>query len=222
MRTPHETSASAGVTVAVRERTLVIETATAACSVALIEGERVVARAHEVVGRGHAERLVAMIADLPDGGRAGTILVDCGPGSFTGIRVGIAAALGLSLGWQAPIAGFSSLAIVAAAAVEAQGGPLAVVLEGGHGEVFMQAYSPMLAPLAPLVSLKPADAVAALAGMRAAGNGVRHLLAIDPSIDAVEALPDAADALLLLADLRDLPPRPIYGRPPDAKPATPR
>ena len=160
-----------------------------------------------------------MIADLPGGGRAGSILVDCGPGSFTGIRVGIAAALGLSLGWQVEIAGFSSLALVAAAGVAARGGPLAVVLEGGHGEVFMQAYSPSLAPYAPLVSLKPAAAIAAIGGLPAIGNGVRHLIALDPSIDASEMLPDAADAVLLPAALRTLAPRPVYGRPPDAKPA---
>lgn len=199
------------------ERTLVIETATAACSIALIEGTRVVAHAHEVVGRGHAERLVAMIADLPHGGRADEILVDCGPGSFTGIRVGLAAALGLALGWTAEVAGFSSLALVAAAGIARRGGPLAVVLEGGHGEVFMQPYSPTLDPLAPLVSLRPADALAALGGLPAIGNGVRHLLALDPTIDAVEALPDAADAVLLPEALRRLPPRPVYGRPPDAQ-----
>ena len=199
------------------ERTLVIETATAASSIALIEQGTAIACAHEVVGRGHAERLVAMIADLPDGGRAGAILVDCGPGSFTGIRVGLAAALGLALGWGARVAGFSSLALVAAAGIAGRGGPLAVVLEGGHGEVFMQAYSPMLAALAPAVSLRPADALAALAGLPAIGNGVRHLLALDPSIDAVEALPDAADAVLLPEALRTLPARSVYGRPPDAR-----
>ena len=163
-----------------------------------------------------------MIADLPGGGRADTILVDCGPGSFTGIRVGIAAALGLSLGWQAAVTGFSSLAVVAAAAMAVRGQALAVVLEGGHGEVFMQVYSPMLAPLAPLVSLPPAAALVAIGDLPAIGNGVRHLLAIYPSIDAAEALPDAADAVLLPPALRDLPPRPLYGRPPDAKPTVVR
>ena len=62
-------------------RTLVIDTATAACSVALIERDAVIARDHLVVGRGHAEQLVPMIARLPDGGRAariGTALVPTG------------------------------------------------------------------------------------------------------------------------------------------------
>jgi len=61
---------------------LVIETATAACSVALVEDGRVVAALHEVVGRGHAERLLPMIAELPDGGRARHILVDVGPAAL--------------------------------------------------------------------------------------------------------------------------------------------
>ena len=73
-----------------------------------------IAAAHEVVGRGHAERLVPMIASLPGEGRATRILVDVGPGSFTGVRVGLAAALGLSIGWGAEVGGYSSLALLAA------------------------------------------------------------------------------------------------------------
>lgn len=201
-------------------RTLVIETATAACSVALIDGGTVIAAAHEVVGRGHAERLVPMIAELPEGGRAPRILVDCGPGSFTGVRVGIAAARGLALGWGAEACCFSSLALLAASGFAANPGwtSLAVVLEGGHGEVFMQAFDAPLTPLGALASLKPEAALAALAGRPAIGNGVRFLRSLGVDALLTEALPCAADAVLLPPALAALPPRPIYGRAPDARP----
>ncbi len=201
-------------------RLLVIETATAACSIALIEGGALIAETHVEVGRGHAERLVPMIAELPDGGRADAILVDCGPGSFTGIRVGIAAARGLAFGWGVPVHGFSSLPVVAAGAFAVNPGidALAVVLEGGHGEVFMAAYNRQLAQFAPFASLTPDAALTQLGGRVAIGNGVRHLAALNDSLDLREALPRAADARLLPAALTALPPRPIYGRAPDAKP----
>ena len=73
-------------------RTLVIDTATKACSVALFEGETLSASRFEVIGRGHAERLLPLIAQLPEKGRADRIVVHVGPGSFTGILIGVAAA----------------------------------------------------------------------------------------------------------------------------------
>lgn len=202
-------------------RTLVIETATDACSVALLEDASVLDFRHGVVGRGHAERLVPMIAELPDAGRADRILVDCGPGSFTGVRVGLAAARGLAIGWGAEVLGFSSLAVVAAAAFAEAAGrdTLAVVLEGGHGEVFVQEFGgDPLTEAAPFVSLKPEAALERLGSQRAVGNGVHRLLALDPNHPAVEALPDARDARLLPQALATLAPRPLYGRAPDAKP----
>lgn len=199
---------------------LVIETATAACSVALIRDGAVMAQLHDVVGRGHAERLIPMIAELPGGGRAGQILVDCGPGSFTGIRVGIAAARGLALGWGAAVSGFSSLPLIAAAAFSADPvlDDLAVVMEGGHGEVFMQAFARPLSEAGPFASLKPDAALAALDSRPAIGNGVHHLAARAVGLDLREALPHAADAVLLPPAFTALPARPIYGRAPDAKP----
>ena len=201
-------------------RTLVIETATQSCSVALIADGRVIAARHDVVGRGHAERLVPMIAELPEGGRAERILVDVGPGSFTGVRVGIAAARGLKLGWGASVGGFSSLALVAAAALRDQPLPtevafVAAVLEAGHGEVFLQRFDASLSPLDDVRSMPPAEAAALIGDAPAVGNGVHRLE--DLVADRRQALPDAADLLLLPPALADLPPRPLYGRAPDAK-----
>ncbi len=200
-------------------RTLVIETATAACSVALIEDGVVIARDHVEVGRGHAERLLPMIAALPDGGRADAILVDCGPGSFTGVRVGLAAARGLGIGWGVPVRGYSSLAIVAAAAMaDTADDAVVAVLDGGHGEVFQQSFSASLTPIDAMASRPPADAVAMLAGRRAVGQGVARLRTADPSIAADDRLPDAANAVFLAPAMTALPPAPLYGRAPDAVP----
>lgn len=203
-------------------RTLVIETATAACSVALIDAGTVIAQAHEVVGRGHAERLIPMIAGLPGGGRAEAILVDCGPGSFTGIRVGIAAARGLALGWGARLTGYSSLNLLAAAAFAAgTADDLAIILEGGHGEVFLQGFAMPFRETSPFASLRPEAALALLAGRSAIGNGVRFLTALDSAVRGCDRLPAAADAIVLPPHWAALAPTPIYGRAPDAKPLVP-
>ena len=197
-------------------RTLVIDTSAAACSVALLDGTRVVDFRHEVVGRGHAERLVPMIGELADGGRADAVLVDCGPGSFTGIRVGIAAARALGIGWGVPVHGYSSVALIAASAVaEHDATRIAVVLEGGHGEVFVAPFDRLL-PAGPLASLTPEAAVAAIGDRAVFGTGVRWIGT------GTELIPDAREARLLPDELRHLPPAPIYGRAPDAKPMAAR
>ncbi len=198
-------------------RTLVIDTATAACSVALIEGRTVIAETHDVVGRGHAEHLMPMIAALPDGGRANTILVDCGPGSFTGIRVGLAAARALGLGWGVPVHGYSSMAAVAAAAGSAEA-MIGIALIGGHGELFVQRYATSpLAPIGSLQSLIPGAAAVALPDAEIFGSGADQLVDARGSGHAHHRLPRASDSLLLPIALTQLAPRPIYGRGADAK-----
>jgi tRNA threonylcarbamoyl adenosine modification protein YeaZ len=196
---------------------LVIDSATAACSAALLgEDGGVIDQRHEIVGRGHAERLVPMIADLLGGRVPASILVDCGPGSFTGVRVGLAAAHGLAIGWKVTLAGYSSLALIAAASGETQ---VAVALVGGHGELFVQSYGgEPIAPLDALRSLAPADAAAAVSADLVLGSGAEALVAARGSGRWRDALPRAADARLLPLALRSLAPRPIYGRAPDAKP----
>jgi tRNA threonylcarbamoyl adenosine modification protein YeaZ len=200
-------------------RTLVIDTATAACSVALIDQGSVIAEAHEVVGRGHAERLMPMIAALPDGGRADAILVDCGPGSFTGVRVGLAAARALGLGWGIGVHGYSSMAAIAAAA-DCTEPTIGIALIGGHGELFVQRYATNpLAPASPLESLTPQAAAGAIPDTHLFGSGAAQLVAARGSGEAHDRLPRAADATLLSADLTRLAPSPIYGRGADARPA---
>ncbi|HEY5721570.1 MAG TPA: tRNA (adenosine(37)-N6)-threonylcarbamoyltransferase complex dimerization subunit type 1 TsaB [Allosphingosinicella sp.] len=195
---------------------LVIDSATAACSVALLDGGEVVAELYEEIGRGHAERLLPMISELLGTRRPSSILADCGPGSFTGVRVGIAAAHGLAIGWQIPLAGYSSMAIVAAAA-EAE--EVAVALAGGHGQLFVQSYrNAPLEPIDDLRSLTPAEAAGAVAAGLVMGSGAEALVSARGHGRAVAALPRAGHAALLPEKLRSLPARPIYGRAPDARP----
>ena len=198
---------------------LVIDCATAACSVALLGADgSVIDAAHEVVGRGHAERVLPMIETVLAGRRPGSILVDCGPGSFTGLRVGLAAAQGLAIGWGIPVAGYSSMALIAAASGEAAA---AVALTGGHGELFVQDYGgDPIAPLGELRSLSPDAAAAAIAAPLVLGSGAKALVEARGHGEWRDALPSAADAWSLPPALRALPPRPIYGRGPDARPMT--
>ena len=199
---------------------LVIDSATAACSAALIEaGGVLVDERHERVGRGHAERLMPMIAELLDGRRPDSILVDCGPGSFTGVRVGLAAAHGLAIGWGVPLSGYSSLALLAAATSGER--EVAVALHGGHGELFVQSYGgEPLAPLDELRSLAPEAAAQAVSAELVVGSGAEALVAARGHGRSIDRLPRAADARLLPEALRKLPARPIYGRAPDARPMT--
>jgi universal bacterial protein YeaZ len=198
---------------------LVIDTASEACSAALFDDATLLDFRHELIGRGHAERLVPLIAELNDGGRAAAIAVGCGPGSFAGVRIGVAAARALALGWGVPVEGFSSLALVAAVAAkelaEADGG--LVVMEGGHGQWFVQPFAADLEPAAEVRSLLPDEAVA-LPHALVVGNRAEAFIARRGHGRAVPALPDARAFALLPRVALFADPSPIYGRAPDAKP----
>ena len=195
---------------------LAIDTATAACSVALFDGNQLIAERYELVGRGHAEKLLPMIEALLGARRPRSVLVDCGPGSFTGVRVGLAAAHGLAIGWEAPLAGYSSLALLAAKVQESE---MASALQAGHGELFVQTFGgDPLTPMDEMRSLAPAEAAQIITAAFVIGNGAEMLVDRRGYGQAIDALPRAADVHLLPPLLRSLPPRPIYGRAPDAKP----
>ncbi|RJY08057.1 tRNA (adenosine(37)-N6)-threonylcarbamoyltransferase complex dimerization subunit type 1 TsaB [Aurantiacibacter aquimixticola] len=204
-------------------RVLAIDCATEACSAALFEDEMLLDGRWEILGRGHAERLVPMIAELPRRGRADRILVSLGPGSFTGTRIGIAAARALGLAWGAQVLGYPTLALVAAMAQAKRPGPVTVCMSGGHGEYFVQDFAENGFPAGNVQSLAPADAAARGGNETIAGSKADALDAmLSTSHDALHILPDAREAgnlppSLAIADLK-----PIYGRAPDArKPAAP-
>ena len=199
-------------------RILVIDSATEACSVALFDGGTLVDGAYEVIGRGHAERLVPMIAELPDKGHADRVVVSLGPGSFTGVRIGLAAARALGLAWKAPVLGYPTLALVAAMARETHPGDVTVCMTGGHGEWFVQDFGADGLPETRLASVAPAEAAGGwnypvIAGSQAKAKAVLE----DPGTIALDILPDARSFALLPPSLLTADLAPLYGRPPDAR-----
>lgn len=195
---------------------LSISTATAACSVALIQRETLVAERHEVVGRGHAERLVPLIRDLVGSRQPDSILVDCGPGSFTGIRVGLAAARALALAWSIPVNGYSTLSLIAAGATS-DAPTLGVAILGGHGELFVQDFTAHPLTQATGIASMPIDSAASfIASELVFGSGAEELVRARGYGSGLDALPRAANARLLPPTLRGLKPSAIYVRAPDA------
>jgi tRNA threonylcarbamoyl adenosine modification protein YeaZ len=199
-------------------RTLVIDSATEACSIALFDDERLIAGDHRMLGRGHAEQLVPMIAGLPDRGHAQRIAIALGPGSFTGVRVGLAAARALAFAWQAALVGYPTLDLVAAIARERMGNrPVAVATTGGHGEWFVQSFTETGEAIRPPASLKPDEAVAASGEMLVAGSQAEALVAARGMGEALPLWPDARAFPLLPAGTLTDRVQPLYGRAPDAK-----
>ncbi len=196
---------------------LAIDTSTAACTAALFDGSGTcIGSRDEVIGRGHSERLVPMLDELLQGRRAGRILVGVGPGSFTGIRVGIAAAQGLAIAWNCELAGMSSLALLAAGA--RTGGQVAAAVDGGHGELFVQQFDGRsLAPAKDALNLPPVEAAAQISAPLVVGPGATKLVAARGVGEAAAVWPSALHALCLPEELRSLPPKPVYARGPDAR-----
>lgn len=205
-------------------RTLAIDCATESCSVALLEAGTVLAGTFEVLGRGHAERLIPMIADLPGKGRADRIAVSLGPGSFTGARIGLAAARALALAWNVEAVGYPTLALIAATALAQSGSqPLTVCTTGGHGQWFVQSFDNQGMALDELLSLEPAKAAATVTTPLVVGTQAAALVSLRGWGDARPIYPDARNFGLLPPALLVPALRPIYGRAPDAKlPVAPR
>ena len=217
-------------------RVLAIDTALEACSAAVLDTERADVAAHESkpMVRGHAEALIPLIARVLE--RAGVTVADIdriavtiGPGSFTGLRVGIAAARGLALASGKPAVGLSTLAAYAAPFIAADDTlPVVSVIDARHDHVYCQVFGPggrtLVAPR--LVPLREALRVAATGAPRLIGTAATMLAGAWPAGErppsAVEQrpAPDIGWVARLGAAAVDtgLPPKPLYLRAPDAQP----
>lgn len=217
---------------------LAIDTASRALSIALGQDGGPSFAAHQMRARGQAENLMPMIqrgfdatataaADLKG------LAVTVGPGTFTGLRIGLAAARAMRLALRVPLMGMTSLEVLAAGAARRHPDrPVLAVLDARRDQVYAQLFRrgepPFGAAWTAPMAASAADVAAMLVpGTVLIGNGAA-LVAAHAGVelvvlDGVE--PDARD-LLALAMARNMPtypvpaPRPLYLRAPDARPAT--
>jgi tRNA threonylcarbamoyladenosine biosynthesis protein TsaB len=205
-----------------------LDTCLSSCSVAVLDGARVVASAREVMARGHQERLAPMARQVMAEaglafGKLDRIAVTVGPGSFTGLRVGIAFAKGLSLALDRPAVGIGTLEALAAEAAKDFGGLVFPAIDARRGQLYLQAFEdgrPLMAPDAHTVEVAAAR-IAELSQGRPftlVGSGAVLLADFAPTAAVIAAEGADARAVARLAAAREPAPlKPLYLRAPDAK-----
>jgi len=205
---------------------LALDTCLDACSLAVLDGGTVRAQASHPMGRGHQEAVAPLAQGvMSEAGLAFSDLerigVTIGPGSFTGLRVGLAFAKGLGAALSIPVVGVGTLVALA----EPLGpGLVFAVIDARRGQVYLQAFSdgrPLMAPDAVDVATAAAR-VAELSGGRdtvLAGSGAGLLADLMPAAHILEApaCDPAAVARLAATQTNPAPPRPLYLRAPDAR-----
>jgi tRNA threonylcarbamoyladenosine biosynthesis protein TsaB len=216
---------------------LALDTALQACSVALIDTVGTSPPISESVPmlRGHAEALMPMIARAAEAARLSFSAIDrfavtVGPGTFTGIRVGIAAARGLALATGRPLIGVTTLEVYAAELAEkVKNRSIAIALDARRSEVYFQTFDAAGRPLCEPALLAPQAAAESLGTDAVLAGSGAQLVA-----DALSALgrtfrlsshdlgpgPDPKIIACLAAErtVPDRRPAPLYLRPADAKP----
>ncbi|MFN3512407.1 MAG: tRNA (adenosine(37)-N6)-threonylcarbamoyltransferase complex dimerization subunit type 1 TsaB [Phenylobacterium sp.] len=202
-------------------RILALDTCLSACSAAVVEDGRVRASLSEAMARGHQERLAPLVAEVVAASGMtfadlDRIAVTVGPGSFTGLRVGLAFAKGLGAALGVPVVGIGSLEALA----EPQSGVVLAALDARRDQVYLQGFADGRAVTAPdVLPVEIAAArVAELSPDRLVGSGAPFLAAVAPQARVEPS--DRIDpvAVARLAGRRDpAPPRPLYLRAPDAR-----
>ena len=208
---------------------LSLDTAMAACSVAVIDTAlaQPLASAFEPMERGHAEALAPMVERVMAEARTpfanlDRIAVTIGPGTFTGVRIGLAMARGLGMALGIPVIGIDTLRAVAANDESTE--KLLVVSAARNNEVYAALFDPARFRLAPPHINTAKDATAGLASRsRILGTAADAVMAASGRNDFVKSqalpFPDAARFAYLAAHLPDTGmPQPLYLRAPDAKP----
>jgi tRNA threonylcarbamoyladenosine biosynthesis protein TsaB len=203
---------------------LALDTCLSTCSVAVLDGERLLAHANEAMARGHQERLAPMAREVMAQAGVGfpeleRIGVTVGPGSFTGLRVGVAFAKGLAAALSIPAVGIGTLEAMAAP----YPGFVFTAIDARRGQVYAQAFEdgrPLMAPDA-LTAETAAARLAEIGGGRAVtlvGSGAALLAPLIPDATTIAAEgADARDVARLAAARAPGPLKPLYLRAPDAK-----
>ncbi len=215
---------------------LAIDTSLGACSACcLLDGwTEPTATESVLMMRGHAETLVPLIdrvVSRMQGGFSalGRVAVTIGPGSFTGIRVGVAAGRAIGLACKRPVVGVSTLSALAAPTIATRyRSTVVAAIDARHGHLYVQSFSADGATLLAPTVLSLADAVTALGRgpLRLVGSGAAMLAieawsrGINAEVDETTLVPDIAFVARLgrLADPERALPRPLYLKPPDATP----
>ena len=218
---------------------LAMDCAAGACSAAVARDGQVLARRYRAMARGHAEALMPMVEAVLGQAGAGYAALDLlavtvGPGGFTGVRIGLAAARGMALAGALPLLGVNSLEALAHGVPESERGGRCVVavLDSRRADLYVQSFAADLAPLDHPGAVMPGDLEAMLpqGPIVLVGDGsARAIAAIDGRRAMLSTAPAAprADVLAILAGTRyaaftargeEWPAaEPLYLRPPDAK-----
>lgn len=207
---------------------LALDTSGTDCAVCIYDAQSktVLAEITEDIGKGHAERLMALVdAAFSKAGLQlsdiGKVAVTIGPGSFTGIRVGVAAARGFALSLGVEAVGVTTLETVARAYLKQNAGkPVAVAFDAKREEVYLQIFDANGKALTPeqLVSIEHAKSALNDFSGDIAGTGIRVLRGTEPASEK-DHFPIAIVAEIASEkDASEAKPKPLYLRGPDARP----